>query len=164
MKINIKIDWSFLLQPSTLIIGASFLLGIIATNINSYQNGYAKAIEDSQKSLSLSKPQTQPAPMTSPALPSPRIQTPQKPVLEKPPFYMGEIQGNLTYAHAIKIAQDYYANGAYENAMIWAYRANQIDPNGIQSYKITIESLEKIGETKQAQTLKREVEAFFRNR
>ncbi|PAF54515.1 hypothetical protein BKH42_00990 [Helicobacter sp. 13S00482-2] len=86
------------------------------------------------------------------------------PLMEKPKFYISKLQGTLSYAHAIDIAQSYYEKQSYKDAIIWSYRANQIDPKDIKSWEIYTKSLKKIGtdeEIKKAQYLMDQVRNYF---
>lgn len=86
------------------------------------------------------------------------------PVMEKPRFYISTIEGTLSYSHAIDIAKSYYDKQSYKSAMIWAYRANQINPNDIKSWEIYLRSLQKIGtneEIKKSQELMKRVSLYF---
>ncbi|PAF47222.1 hypothetical protein BKH41_08045 [Helicobacter sp. 12S02232-10] len=154
-----KTNLLYTIKPSVLIMAISFILGIITTNTYFYQKGfqegYIKKTKDFQNILNTS---------TSIATTKLTPQTPFNPTIQKPKFYMGKIYGSITYNHALKVAQDYYEKGAYENAIIWAYRANQINTNDIQSWKIYTQSLSKMGKEKEAQELMQKAEVFFKKK
>ncbi|MDO7252413.1 hypothetical protein [Helicobacter cappadocius] len=89
------------------------------------------------------------------------------PLMEKPELYIPKLEGTLSYAHAIDIAQSYYDKQSYKSAMVWAYRANQINPKDIKSWEIYTKSLEKIGtdeEIKKAQYLMQQIKNYFSKR
>ncbi|PAF46263.1 hypothetical protein BKH46_08090 [Helicobacter sp. 12S02634-8] len=137
--------------------GLSFAIGVLILGVWGYQRGYEAGFQSAKIAPKPQAPRPQATPQTI-------AKTPFNPSIEKPKFYMGSIQGTLTYKHAIQIAQNYYKQGAYENAIIWAYRANQINPNDIQSWKIYTQSLAKMGQEKQANELFKQAEIFFNKR
>lgn len=86
------------------------------------------------------------------------------PVMEKPKFYISTIEGTLSYSHALDIAKSYYDKQSYKSALVWAYRANQINPNDIKSWEIYLKSLQKVGtdeEIKKSQELMKRVKLYF---
>ncbi|PAF52321.1 hypothetical protein [Helicobacter sp. 13S00477-4] len=106
--------------------------------------------------------------ITKPLKSTPKIKPSLKihfdPKIPKPTYYMGNIQGTLTYQHSLRIAQEYYDKGAYENAIIWSYRANQINPNDINSWKIYTASLAKLGKEKEASDLMQKAQNHFKKK
>lgn len=122
-----------------------------------YTQGYEKATQEAQikiTKLSQSLEAAQSFPLNQSGLP----------VMEKPRFYISNIEGTLSYSHAIDIAKSYYDKESYKSAMIWAYRANQINPNDIKSWEIYLKSLQKIGtneEIKKSQQLMKRVSFYF---
>lgn len=83
------------------------------------------------------------------------------PVMQKPSMYSDNISGTLTYNNAIKIAQEYYDKQNYHQAMIWAYRANQMDKKDMKSWIIYTQSLFNLGEKQKAIDLLQEAKKFF---
>lgn len=122
-----------------------------------YKKGYDKAYKDAQIKITklLESLEFEQSLASNPKGP---------PMMEKPKFYIAPIEGTLSYSHAIDIAKSYYDNQSYKSAIIWAYRANQINPNDIKSWEIYLASLQKIGtpmEIKKSQELKKRVSLYF---
>lgn len=122
-----------------------------------YAQGYEKATQEARikiKKLSQSLKYAQSLALNPSGLP----------VMEKPKFYISTIEGTLSYSHAIDIAKSYYDKQSYKSAMIWAYRANQINPEDIRSWEIYLKSLQKIGtdeEIKKSKELMKRVSLYF---
>lgn len=65
-------------------------------------------------------------------------------------FLDSKIIGTLTYQNAIQIARDYFNEKSYENAIIWSYRAYQIETASREVWILYAESLKKMGYKKEA--------------
>lgn len=140
-----------------LIIHDIYAAGYTEGQKNGYTQGYQKATQEAQikiRKLSQSLEFAQSLALNPSGLP----------VMEKPKFYISTIEGTLSYSHAIDIAKSYYDKQSYKSAIIWAYRANQINPNDIKSWEIYLKSLQKIGtneEIKKSQELMKRVNLYF---
>lgn len=140
-----------------LIIHDTYAAGYTKGQQEGYAQGYQKATQEAQikiTKLSQSLEFAQSLASNPSALP----------VMEKPRFYISTIEGTLSYSHAIDIAKSYYDKQSYKSAIIWAYRANQINPNDIKSWEIYLKSLQKIGtseEIKKSQELMKRVSLYF---
>lgn len=140
-----------------LIMHDTYAAGYTKGEQEGYAQGYQKATQEAQikiTKLSQSLEFAQSLASNPSALP----------VMEKPRFYISTIEGTLSYSHAIDIAKSYYDKQSYKSAIIWAYRANQINPNDIKSWEIYLKSLQKIGtseEIKKSQELMKRVSLYF---
>lgn len=65
-------------------------------------------------------------------------------------FFDSKISGTLNYNHAIKIAQEKYNQGNYQDSLIWTYRAEKISPKKQDTWILYAKNIYKMGYKKQA--------------
>ncbi|PAF41166.1 hypothetical protein [Helicobacter sp. 11S03491-1] len=145
------------IKLSSIIISISITCGVVIFGIYFYQT----KIQINNTKITQPQPKYSPHALTK--IPQKVISSaPHAIMIPKPTFYMGTILGTLTYNHALKIAKDYYENQSYENAMIWAYRANQINHKDLKSWVVYTQSLSKIGRQKEAQELMQQAQKVLK--
>ena len=81
--------------------------------------------------------------------------------LPLPPRYEGgSISGTLTYKNALEIAKDYYERGAYKEALLWAYRADQRSFLDKDTWILYAKSLHHLGYKTEALAVLRAYQIF----